>query len=118
MVGYRHNFLISNQKGAKLQVYSTQYPYTASEQVLGHFLGQATQPVVHLRPVGFHRSFYQFHLFEHSSVHQHSFRPEREPTPILHVYGIKQASMVQPVASIMEYDSNSGNGWPFVGRLG
>ena len=37
---------------------------------------------------------------------------------IVPFYGVKQASMVQPVASIMEYDSNSGNGWPFVGRPG
>ena len=118
MIGYAHNFLISSQKGRAWNVYSKPYPYTSSESIFIHQSRQRSGLLVCLYHFGIHHPFYQFNLFEHSSVHQHSFRSACEPSPILHVYGIKQASMVQTVASIVEYDSNSGNRWPFFGRPG
>ncbi len=108
-IGYIHNLLISNHKGATWHVYPPRHPSTPSERLLIHPPWHRARSVVRLCLAGVYRSFYQFHLFEHSSVHQHSFRPEREPTPILYVHGVKQASMAQTVDAIVEYDSKPAN---------
>lgn len=50
---------------------------------------------------------------------EHSSRPEREPTSIIDVYGIKQAPMGQTVASIVKGAGNRGRIYPplFLDRM-
>jgi len=83
VIGYKHNLLISITKGATGHVYFTQYPYPTSERILVHHPRQTTESLVRLCPAGIHRPFYQFDLFKHPSLFEHSLRPEREQTSAL-----------------------------------
>ena len=105
-------------KGATEHIYFTQYPYPTSERILYHPTRQATESLVRLCSDSIHRPFYQFDLFEHPSFFEHSLWPERKQTSILYVHSIKQATVDRTVVWIVEHDSKSTNGWPFVGRPG